>query len=288
MNNLIFISLLSLFIAILSPFLGMIFLIAIGGSFIVKKGYQGKEILFLTLLIGLGLLNLFGVIAVPDMFEVFGGIVVVAWMTLSSFFKDKDFTKAFYIGSIWQLGYGVARWGLLKQTLTERIDLVFSGYEKLMQTEKLLSSMNEEQVIMMLEQVKSMMLNYQIAIWSISMILALYVGIHLLARRTGLSWNHQDMRLPNWIVYLLIITLILAVIPTLRTFGLNCLFSIIVLFVIQGLAIIDFWSKKFLHRSKFILFAATFLMFINILFALFIALLGFSDYWLDIRGLNRS
>lgn len=284
----ILISLLSLLIATLSPFLGLIFLVAIGGGYIIKTEERYKTAIFLLLLIELGLLYLFKVLKIEDFGDIFGGVLLVSWVFLIAFLKHKDFTRAFYYGSLSHIGYGIVRGIWLEELLSERVELVFIGYQKLLQSEGVFAAGNEGQMLQLLEQLKKLMLDYQIAIWSISMILALYVGTHLLARRSCLTWNHQNMRLPQWLLYLLIISLILAITPATKLIGLNVVFSIAVLFVIQGLAIIDYWGRRYLKRSKFILFATTFLMFLNIIFALIVALLGLSDYWFDVRGLNQS
>lgn len=83
--------------------------------------------------------------------------------------------------------------------------------------------------------------HYNVALWSIGMILAVYFGTVLLTRQRELLWNHKFLKLPSKMVYFLIAVLFLTALPQTHETGLNLLLSLAPLYLAQGVAILDFF-----------------------------------------------
>jgi len=201
--------------------------------------------------------------------------------------RTKDYTKALYYGCLSQFAYGIFRTYLFSGIYQQRIETIFEGYENILGSGIKPFSSDNGQFEIILMQIKSILLDYQMAIWGVTMVFAVYVAALFLAKRSEHKWQHHLFRFPHSLIYLFILALMLAVIPYTRMFGLNSVLIIIVVFLLQGLAIVEYWCKKHFKNSRFVMLAIIILMFVNIFFALLVSLLGLIDNWLDIRKINH-
>jgi hypothetical protein len=279
-------SLATLFISLFSPFLGYIFIVVLGGERLFNKQKQ-RLLFFAIVVIGLISLYLFKTITVLEISDVLGSVMLISWFYMVLLLKTEDYSKALFSASLSQIIYGIFRSLVFDEIYTQRIKTLFSGYKNLI-AEGMTSFSNENgQFELILEQVEKIMLDYQPAIWTIMMIMAVYLATLFFARRHTIEWHHYYLKIPYVAVYLLISALLLAIVPSTRLWGLNLIIIVLTLFLLQGLAIIDYWSKKFLKKNRFIMIAVILLMFLNIFFALIVSLLGLLDNWLDTRKINH-
>ncbi len=286
MNKVFFIALASLFISLLSPFLGYIFLVSIGGSKILLKE-KTRVTSFTIISIGIIILYILGLITVLEVSDIIGSVLLTSWIFIMTLIRTKDYTKALYYGCLSQIAYAIFRTILFSDIYQQRIETLFEGYESILGSGITAFSSGNGQLEMILTQIKSILLDYQMAIWGITMIFAVYIATLFLAKRSDYKWQHHLFRFPHSLIYLFILALGLAVIPYTRIFGLNSVLIIVIVFLLQGLAIVEYWCKKHLKNSRFVMLAIIILMFVNIFFALLVSLLGLIDNWLDIRKINH-
>jgi hypothetical protein len=279
-----FIPLATLFISLLSPFFGYIFLVSIGGGQLLLK-YRQRVILFGVVSVGLIILYALNTITTLEIADLVGSVLIVSWIFMVVLIKTQNHTKALYYGVLGQIAYGIFRTHYFSDIYRERIETLFTGYEGFIGSG--VAENGNGQFDFLLEQLQKMMIDYQMAIWTISMIFAVYIAALFLARRIPIKWQHHFLKLPYSVVYLFMAALLLAIVPGTRLFGLNSVMIMAAVLLIQGLAIVDFWCRKYLRRSRFVLLAAIILMFLNVFFAVMVSLLGLIDNWLDIRKINQ-
>ena len=277
----------SLLLVLLSPFLGLIFILAVGGRRLLRDR-DSNSLFFAALVIATVVLFITKAISILEVGDVIGGIVIVTWIFFRVLRERLDYQKAFLVAGLVQLSYSAVRTLTFGSIYRERIQTLFAGYDSIMKTTFLGTSAGaREQLVPLIEQMKSILIDYQSAIWSLTMLLAMYLGALFLSKKLDVKWEHRKIRFPFWISYFVIGALALAILPTTRVLGLNALVMMSVFFVIQGLAITDYWSGSFLKSNRIAMIAIIFLMIVNVFFAIMIALLGLIDYWLDIRKINQ-
>lgn len=286
----IFIAVATLFISLFSPFLGYIFLVSIGWSVLLTK-QQSRVFFYAVISIGIIGLYLLRTITILEVYDILGAVLIVSWIFMMLLTKDGNYTKAMYFACLGQLTYGIFRTFLFSGIYRQRIEMVFEAYENIFHLSSsqtfLGNSAAEGQLEAIIEQVKMLLLDYQMAIGSIMMIFAVYLAALFFSRRARLKWQHHQLRFQNSLSYLLIIALLMAIIPYTRLVGINITLIIAVMYLIQGLSIIDYWCKRHLNKSRFVMLTLIVLMFLNVFLALLVSLLGLIDNWLDIRKINR-
>lgn len=116
-------------------------------------------------------------------------------------------------------------------------------------------------------------------------------GNRLLQKKTGSGpWpEYKFWQLPERLVWLLVISgvLILAAVEPGRTIGLNILIVIGLLYCFQGIAVMLFYFYKW-SVPVFLRTVIYVILFFQSFGALFLALLGIADIWLNIRRLHKS
>lgn len=276
----------SLFISLLSPFLGYIFVVSIGGSNILNRERQ-RVAFYIIICLGIIVLFLLRAITILEIFDILVSVVLVSWLFIITLMRTEDYTKALYFGCLSQTVYGMFRYFAFGGIYQERVEMLFRGYESMIGNSIATLGSDNAQMEAILLQIKSIMIDYRMAIWGISMIFAVYIAALFYAKRASVKWQHHLLNFPHSLIYIFIITLILAILPQTRLLGQNGVLIVVTILLLQGLAIIDFWSKKHFKNSRFIMLAAIVLMFVNVFFALLVSLLGLIDNWLDIRKINH-
>jgi len=247
--------------------------------------YQQRVMLFVVISVGLIIFYALNTISILEIADLVGSVLLVSWIFMIVLLRTHNHTKALYYGFLGQIAYGIFRTRYFSEIYRERIGTLFTGYESLMGSS--IAENGNGQFDLIMEQLQKIMIDYQMAIWTISMIFAVYIATLFLAKRIPVKWQHHFIRFPYSVVYIFMAALLLAIIPSTRLFGLNCVMIVAAVLLIQGLAILDFWCKKYLKNSRFVLLAAVILMFFNVFFAVMVSLLGLIDNWLDIRKINQ-
>lgn len=116
-------------------------------------------------------------------------------------------------------------------------------------------------------------------------------GNHFLFKRTGnRPWiKYRFWVLPEKLVWLVIIAVSLIMIPVEpgRTIGLNMLLISGLLYCFQGLSIVVFYFNKW-NLPIFVRTVIYLILFFQSFGAIFLALIGLADVWVDIRKLNKT
>jgi hypothetical protein len=255
-----------------------------------QRYLQSKEksnLFFAVMIAAILLLYAFRVISILEVGDVIGGVAIVSWVYFMLVRNKVDYTKALLYAGFVQILYALFRTIALGRVFEERVEAIFTGYESIMGSSLAGSPEAMEQMLPMIEQMKAILLNYQGAIWALTMLLSMYAATLIFARRVGDNWEHKRIRFPFWVSYLLIGAMLFAVFSATRTLGINGMIMLSVFFLIQGLAIIDYWTNGFMKKNSFVMVGMVILMIINVFFAISVALLGLIDYWLDMRKINQ-
>jgi len=283
---LLFLVVSSLLVTLLSPVIGYIYLVSVGGKYMYD---DTNKIISVPILLIAGTLTLWslGMITILEVSDISVGVVLALIIFISTLRKNNNYVAAFFSAGLLQVLYAVIRSLLFGSVYKDRIDTFLTGYNAFVDHNVANLGNSVEAPSELIDTIIRLMVEYQAAIWSITMLLGMYLAMVFLAKRMSIEWKHHLIRFPYWFSYVLIIVLCLAIIPDTRTIGINGLLMIMVFFLIQGLSITDFIARNHFKKSRFIMIATIILIIVNFFFAIFIATIGMLDYWLDIRKLNN-
>jgi len=277
----IFIAVLAAVLAILSPLWGLIFTLSFSGKYLNR--FYLFMLLFVLAIVGLFLAN---VVDWITFFDVFIGIAVSIFIYFYIMQKSGSYINAILAASAVNCCYAIARQFIWGKQLLENVILAMQNVESFMQSS---ITENQEQLsfaLELIESTKAILTKYYIGTWMVSIILGLYFGSLLLSRQLQNKWDHRRIGLPFYIIYLLIASLLLFILPQVRILGINSLMILVPLFIIQGVSILDFFWRDFFTKSKFLLFLLIFSMALNIPILILVALVGMLDIWFDFRKIR--
>ena len=282
----------SLFISLLSPALGYLFLLSVGGEGLFNNK-KAATVTYSIIISGVIIFKMMKMITFMEVGDIVCGVVMIVIIFQEILKKKNNYITAFFYSGLIQITYSVVRWFAFAPIYKERLDAVFLGYRSFIEEnianlgEQIVNLSQVTLILEMTESVKSIMFDYQVAIWGITMLLGMYVAMVFFARKLDINWEHHNIRFPYWFSYILIMTLALSVFPVTRTVGINGLLIALVFFLIQGLSIIDHITRQHFKKSRFVMIGTVVLLILNIFFAVIVSILGLLDYWLDIRKINK-
>ena len=134
---------------------------------------------------------------------------------------------------------------------------------------------------------KAFFLSYFPSVWVLSMVIAVYLGAMILSRRIPIMWVHKRLRMPFPLIYLLIAGLVMFLIPMTKVVGGNVLIALTGLFLIQGVAILDFYWGRMFRESRVLSFILIFAILLNSYVLGLIVLMGVFDMWFDFRKITK-
>lgn len=283
----VLVAIISAIVSFISPFWGLFLIVGFGAKYLVPKQNIVFWVVNLSLIV-------FAVIFAKDKIyyltgfdAIFGALLggaIFFWALNSS----KSVAKAFSTIFLFELAVAVLRNYLFKEQISNTVLTAYNLYDSYI-AQRLADAPDKMMLAKdMLLKVKSLLGLYQIAIWSISEMAFLYVASIVASKKKTIQLDHKKIRLPYVFVYFLIVFLLLALFKQTKILGLNLLISISILYLIQGLSILDFFWGKMFKRSKFLLFLVIMSLFLNTFVMILIALTGLTDVWLDYRKLNEN
>lgn len=279
----VLLAVISVVIATLSPFWGVIFIIAFSGK------YQKKRNIFNYVYLGfVVILFLLRVIDIISFMDLIIGVGLTASIFLWNLNRTLNFINALVSTFFINIIYAILRMVVFGKQYAAMIAEVIKTYKEII-TESLQN--NNEQLIMALDitdTFQELFVKYYTGIWVFSIVLAIYIGSILLSKKGILHWEHGKIRMPFYLIYILIAALIGILLPITQTFGINTLIMITPLFLIQGISIIDFRWGDFFRRSKFLLFLLIFSMVFNYFILILVALIGLTDIWFNFRKIDME
>jgi len=195
----------------------------------------------------------------------------------------------FLFSGVIAISEGTHPYSLLQLSINQGMDEAL----KLYQEDEKIPSDSRYLLVETFNQIKQRLIQFLPAILTSTAIfsvwLALVIGNRLLQKNTGTGpWpEYQYWQLPDKLVWLVILTAILALIPepAIRTIGFNLLLVVSVIYCFQGLAIVLFflekWQVPVLMRSLLYV-----IFFFQSLGTIFLSVIGLADVWFDLRHLR--
>jgi len=279
----ILLAVISVVIATLSPFWGLIFIIAFSGK------YQEKRNLFYSVYFGfVVVLFLFKVIDIISFIDLSIGVGLTSALYLWSLRRTLNFINAMISVFFLNIIYAILRLIILGRYHTEIIIEVIDKYKELVMQS---FQNNDEQLTFALkftDTFQELFTKYYAGIWVFTIVFAIYIGSLFLSKKGNLKWEHRKIRMPFYLIYILIAALAGFLLPTINASGINALIMIAPLFLIQGISILDFYWGDFLKKSKFLLYLLIFSMVFNYFILILVALIGLADIWFNFRKIEME
>ncbi len=274
-------------ISLISPFLGLIFLIASGGKSIIRNFSHGYVffILFSGIVVLTTQLGLFPADLVRYV-DVLIGVGLGSFIFFVFLLKTSKYESSILAFSGFTILYAYVRSRLFGSFMLQNYDLMVELNPSLLPMGK---SLTPEQITMFKYIVKlgrDLIDHYNIALWCIAMIIAVYLGSLLLTRSRVMTWDHKFLKLPYELIYLFIGTMILIVIPLTKVLGLNLLLAILPLYLIQGNAVLDFFWGVHFARSPLLRLLLILVILLNYPLLVLLALVGLFDNWFNFRKIE--
>ena len=279
----IFLAVISVVIATLSPFWGLIFIVVYSGK------YQEKRNLFYSVYFGfVVLLFLFKVVDIISFLDLLIGVGLTSALYLWSLRRTLNFINALISVFFLNIIYAVLRLIIFGKYYAELIAEAIGKYKEL-----IIQSFqnNDEQLTLALEFTEifqDIFTKYYVGIWVFTIVFAIYIGSLFLSKKGSLKWEHRKIRMPFYLIYILIAALAGFLLPSSQTSGINALIMIAPLFLIQGISILDFYWGDFFKKSKFLLFLLIFSMVFNYFILILVALIGLTDIWFNFRKIDME
>ena len=127
-----------------------------------------------------------------------------------------------------------------------------------------------------------------VGLWGAVASLSLYVGALLRSRRSSKKWEHRKVRLPFYLIYVVIPTLVLVALPNTRYTGFNLALVLVPVYAMQGYSILHYYLGKLFARNRIITGLMITFSALNGQILLLISFVGLFDTWFDFRKLNNT
>ncbi len=279
----ILIAVISVVIATLSPFWGLVFILAFSDK------YRNKRTLFNSIYFGFViLLFILQVINVLSLIDLLFGVGLTSVLFIWSLNRTLNFINALMSVFFMNILYAVIRLVFFGKQYAEVIAEVIEKYKEFIAQS---FQNNNEQLSMALKFIdtfQELFTKYYVGIWVFTIAVAIYVGALILSKKGSLKWEHRKIQMPFYLIYVLILGLAGFLLPSIQVSGINALIMVSPLFLIQGISILDFYWGDFFKRSKFLLILLIFSMVFNYFILILVALLGLADIWFNFRKIDME
>ena len=274
-------AILAVIIATISPFWGLIFILASGGK------YQEKIYIFFAFFSGIVvILSIASIIDIITLSDLIVGVVATSLLFFWSLFRTFNYTRSIMAAFFFNIVYSIARQLIFGKAFIENVTQAIGQYKEFI-TSAFRNSVEQMNLALKItERFKEIFTTFYAGIWIFTVVLALYFGSLLFSRKSIMKWEHKTIRLPFFLIYFLIISLVLFLMPGTKNIGINSLLMLSPLFLIQGISILDFYWGNFFKKSKFLLFLLILSMVINYFILTLVALMGLLDIWFNFRKIS--
>ncbi|MFO7895910.1 MAG: DUF2232 domain-containing protein [Candidatus Cloacimonadales bacterium] len=270
-------------IAALSPFAGMIFTIYFGWKF------QSKLYVFLSVFIGSSALFYFANILDPiRILDIIVGIGLVSFLFIERLATSANYLQSLLRSATAVVIYAISRQIIFFEQLQKTAENFVSEYDKILAST---FESNPEQLQLLTDataQVKPLFTDYYIGVWSFIMISGIALAALLVSRKSGKKWHLKKVQMPFLLIYLLIGSLLLLLIPNTEKHGVNGVLIVAPFFLIEGASILAFYWGDYFQKSKFLLIILILAILINPYLMLLIMLIGLFDIWFNFRKINNG
>ena len=276
-------AILAALIAAISPFAGLIFTIYFGLK------YQDKLYVFISVFIGGTAILFFGKIIDPiRLLDIIVGIGLVSFLFIRNLLTSQNYLKALLISIATTIGYAIVRQLLFYKSISKMVIQYLSDYNVMLNTA---FENNPEQLKLFTEatsQVEPLFTTYYVGVWSIIMIIALFISAQIISKKSNMKWQLRSIQMPFYIIYGLIFALILFLIPNTQKYAINGFMVVAPLFLIQGISILAYHWGEFFKRSKFLLIILIMAITFNPCLIVLLILIGLSDIWFNFRKIRNG
>lgn len=274
-------------ISLLSPFLGLIFLIASGGKSVLIN-FSHRYVFFVLfggIVVLIAQLGLFpqDIVRYTD---VLIGVGMSSFIFMTVLIATSKYETSILASSGFSIAYAYLRTRLFGTIMLQNYDFMAKLNPTLVPIGK---NMNPEQLAMFREIVaigRNLVDHYSIAIWSIGMIIGMYLGSLLLVRSKVIKWDYKYLRFPYELVYLIIGTMIMILLPLTKMLGMNLLLSILPLYLIQGSAIMEYFLGNHLAKFPIVRFLLILVVLFNYPLLVLLTFVGLLDSWFNFRKIE--
>ncbi len=269
-------------LAAVSPFLGLIFLIGIGGRYAIKSYRQIYVYLALFSFATAGISFLLANgnrMAIASVSDSVLGIGIGALILFVSLLKFKRFEYAILLFGVYSLLYSVFRQVFLMDVLITSMNdsaLIIKDYI-------MNSGISESDFDMMLQAMITSYKTFNPSIWTCSAIIATYLGSVALSKSRVIYWNHKLIKMPYATIYLLLLALVAFLVIPDKIYAMNLLLVLTPIYLIQGIAILDFYWGKFLAKTAILRFILIIALLLNPYMLIVITFTGLFDVWFNFR-----
>jgi len=281
------IGLFGLLIGLISPAVGVLFVIPTSGKILMENPQQAHKF-FIGWVV---LCVLFYLINLTDTVQTLN-LIVGAGLSCFILFhlikRNLELNQIFMFLLILNTFFIAIRQYLFSERL-------FSQYNQAADEAALMISHNfaenSEQYLVFMELVemsKTFYMRYSPGIWISTMMLCLMLGYYLLSRKKIELNSIKYFQTHVYIIYSLVFALVIAVFTENRVYSINYLIALVPLFLIQGLGVIIIKIGKWFRNSKLLIALAVISLVINPYIILFISVVGLFDSWFDFRNLSKS
>ncbi len=195
--------------------------------------------------------------------------------------QSMDMNIALFFALLFQIGYGFLRSHLYAETL-----ILFARQMSPLMANFMKNTMNAEIPQEMLSWMQKLWTTYQVSLWSVLSIIGAFLGLILFIRANPIKWQIRYLKVPYYVVYLLIAALFCLVYQPFRTTGINLTVSLGMLYLIQGTAVLSYLTGDFFQKAKILRFLVIMAAILNYPLLVLISFLGILDVWFDFRRLN--
>lgn len=219
--------------------------------------------------------------------DILVGVILSAFVFFMVFSRTLEYLRAILTAGFINLVYSALRQAAFGKLFLENINQIFDLYLETLR-ETTADNINRLAFIQeAVESVRDIITNFFPGIWVFTIIVALYLGALLLSRRSQMKWKHKYIRLPFFLIYLLLPVLVLMLFPATRIAGFNGALMLLPVFLIQGISLIDFYWGAYFHRTRLLLIVFVLALVFNPYLVLLLTLFGLFDIWFDFRKINK-
>lgn len=273
-----------------SPFLALIFILAYGGNY-----YASHKYVFYLVFLGfsLGFVYLVrGSIQVDNfvfdprfLYNLPSSDVFFATLLPSVLFWELRSRGRSYINSLLLILPVLVSYSFIRNTLFGKIE--FESFSQILASVAI-EMPDPEATQTILSDSLELYSKLSVGIWVAVAMFAFYLGALLHSKRSSKKWDHKKVRLPFYIIYVVILALALVVIPNTRYTGFNLALMLVPIYAMQGYSLLHYYLGRFLNRNKFITGLIIITSALNGQILLLISFVGLFDTWFDFRKLNNT
>jgi len=277
---------LSAFIANFSLSISLIFIIAYAGKNLLTLKYN-PLIFFIVLFSVIAVLAALNFKGIPDTLNITVGLGFTFYIFYRYISRTWDFLGVLYLICTVNFIYSAINHFFFKEYYLSIYQNAVDVFKK--QATELFSA--DSQKLAMINDIIDvsfrLMSNYQIAIWTVSIICGVLIGSVVLSGSLSSIWKFKNIRISFYFVYITIAVLLMFFLPVTKLMAINISIIISFFFLMQGLAVVIFFWGTYLKTSKFFITLLILMMVFNPYISIVIIMTGLFDMWFNFRKINN-